>query len=44
MVSLTKLQQKGGIRWAQIIYSHLVTMTRTKVATPSMPDNIYTIL
>lgn len=28
----------------QIIYNHLIIMTRTKVVTPSMPDNIYRIM
>lgn len=44
MVTLTKLQSEGRITWSHIIYSNLVTMTRTKAVTPSMPYNIYRIL
>lgn len=44
MVTLTKLQQEGKILWAQIIYSHPVSMTRTKAVTSSMLDNIRRIL
>lgn len=44
MVTLTRLHHEARIPWVQIIYNHLETITRTKVVTPSMQDNIYKIL
>lgn len=43
-VTLPRLQQVGRLLWVQIIYNHLVIMTRTKAVTPTMPNNIYYIL
>lgn len=44
MVILTKLQQEERIPRAQIIYNHLVTMTRTKAMTHVIMDNIWRVL
>lgn len=44
MLTLTRLQKEGMIPWAEIIYSHMVIMTRIKTVTLSMPDNIYRVL
>lgn len=44
MVTLTRLQQAECIPWAQIIYNHLVIMTKSKVVTPAIPENIYRIM
>lgn len=42
--TLTRLQQKGQIPWAQIILNHLTMMTQTKVVILMMSDIIVRIL
>lgn len=44
MVTLTRLHQEPRILWAQIIFNHLMMMTRTKVVVPTKLNNIWKIL
>lgn len=44
MVTLTQMQRVGHIPWAQIIFNHLCTLTRTKLFIASMPYTIWRIL